>query len=96
MKIDDSYSFSIPFDWPVKDDDGEWVTLSTTMDVDVEWSDYNEGYEISFECSDEDEIVESGGDLTECYNAAVYDEVVALLNAEGISDDDIASGGIAL
>lgn len=90
-----SYSFSIPFEWPVKDGDDEWVTLSTTMNVYVDWSNCNEGYEISFDCPDEDEIVESGGNLVECYNNAVYDEVLALLHDEGVSNTDIACGGIA-
>lgn len=95
MKMDDSYSFSIDFDWEVQDDDGEWETLSTYMDVEAEWSDYNHGYEFSFDCPDEDRIVESGGNLVECFNSAVHDEFLALMSAEGVPSDAICDGGVA-
>lgn len=95
LKRDDSYFYSIPFEWDIKDDDGEWKTLSTTMDVNVEWSDFDVAYKISFTCPDEDEIVACGSSLTECYNDCVRDEVVARLNSEGVATDVIYDGGYA-
>lgn len=95
MKKDDSYFYSISFEWPVRDGEGEWTTLSTTMDVEVEWNDYERGYEISFDCPDEDKIVNSGGNLAECYNDCVLDEVIAYLNCEDIPVDAICGGGVA-
>ena len=71
------------------------MTLTTTMDVGVEWNDDNDGYEVSFDCADEDLITSSGGSLIECYNLSVYNEVLALLNAEGVSSDALVSGGMA-
>ena len=95
MKMGNSYSFSIDFDWDVQDDEGEWETLSTYMDVNAEWSDWDHGYDFSFSCPDEDRIVESGGNLVECFNLAVRDDFLALMSAEGVPSDAIRDGGYA-
>lgn len=96
LKEDDSYSFSIEFEYTVKDDDDGYDTATAVMDVDVDWSDSEHGYVVTYSCSDEDQIDPDAGngDLEEFYETAVYDEVMSLLESEGIDSDAIVNGGL--
>ena len=49
----------------------------------------------NIDCPDEDKIVKSGGNLVECFNAEVYEKLIAQMNAEGVPFDAICSGGVA-
>ena len=89
LKRDNSYYFSIPFSWDVRNEDGEWYTVSTSMDVDAEWDDYDHGYKVSYDCGDSDELERGGAVLSECFES-LYDEVYAKFDSEGIPSDAVS------
>ena len=87
MKRDDSYHFSVAFEY-IETNHGNDVydIASTTMEVDVTWSDWNHGYDVSYSCPDENDIDPSqgNGNLDEFFDSAVRDKVEELIAEEGI------------
>ena len=97
LKRNDSYYFPIDFEYIEKrHGDGDYDMATATMDVEVEWNDFEHGYVISYSCPDEYLIDpnEGNGNLSEFYDVAVYFEVMDRLADEGIGAEAVVGGGL--
>ena len=95
LKGDDHYHFSIPFEYIEKNyGNDQYDIAETTMEVDVDWSDTNHGYEIAYSAPYADVKENQGNSLDEIYSYEVYDKVVDALEGLGVSGSAICSFSI--
>ncbi len=97
LKKDDHYHFSIPFEYITENlGNDEYETDNAYMDVDVDWSDSDHGYTVSYSVSDKDAVDTSKGnpDEDELYESIIYDELMEKLKAEGIEEEALVFGGL--
>lgn len=95
LKQDDSYHFSIPFEYIEKNYGNDNYDIATTnMEVDVQWSDSELGYKISY-YAPEDYLIdpaEGNGDIDEIYETAVEPIVLEELDSMGITSEARVGG----
>lgn len=87
LKKNDSYHFSIPFEYIEKNYGNENYDIGTAyMEIDVIWDDTCCGYTINHSCPDMYKIDqnEGNGDENEFYNNIVYYDVIEKLESLGI------------
>lgn len=92
LKQDDNYHFSIPFEYIVKNYGNDQYDLATTyMEVDVDWSDTDHGYIISYYAPEENLIdpLEGNGDVAEIYENIIWKQVMEELGFRGITAEAI-------
>ena len=97
FKRDDSYHFSIPFEYIAKNNGNDQYEDATAfMEVDVEWDDNAGCYVISYFCPDEDLIdpEQGNGSIEDFYQGDVRDVVMEELASLGIDPEAIEFGGI--
>lgn len=94
LKKDDSYHFSIPFEYIQKNyGDDNYDMAIAYMEVDVIWDDAEQGYQMYYSCSDEYLIDpnEGNGSLEDFWEYDVEDEVRDELESYGIYTEAICS-----
>ena len=92
LKKDDSYHFSIPFEYIKKNYGDDNYDIETAyMEVDVRWDEYEQGYKMYYSCSEEYLIDprEGNGTLEEFWENDVEDKVRDELASYGIYTDAI-------
>lgn len=92
LKKDDSYHFSIPFEYIKKNYGDDNYDIETAyMEVDVRWDEYEQGYKMYYSCSEEYLIDprEGNGTLEEFWENDVEDKVRDELSSYGIYTDAI-------
>lgn len=92
LKKDDSYHFSIPFEYITKHLGGDDVeTAIANMEVDATWDDGALGYVITHYVPDMALIdpAEGNGDEEEFYRGIVYFEVMDKLASLGIGSEAV-------
>lgn len=92
LKKADTYHFSFPFEYiKKKHGDNDYDIANAIMDVDVEWSDANQGYVIYYSSKQENLIdpAEGNSDLEEFFEYSVEDRVRAELASYGIHAEAI-------
>lgn len=92
LKREDSYHFSVPFEYIKKNRGGDDDEIGTAyMDVDVQWSDSDHGYRISHYCSSMCDIDpdEGNGSEDDFYDDQVEDIVKDKLSSEGVSTEAV-------
>lgn len=90
LKKEDSYTFSYPFEYIAKNYGDDNYDIDTAMmDVRVEWSDFQAGYEVSYEVPDMHKIdpAQGNGDAQEFFEGDVYWRLIADLDALGIGPE---------
>lgn len=95
LKQDDSYHFTIPFEYIIKNHGDDTYDIGTTyMEVDVEWDDIELGYAISYFVPEMDQInpEEGNGDEDEFYESWVESVVLGRLESMGITSEALISG----
>lgn len=95
LKQDDSYHFSIPFEYIEKNyGNGVYDIAEATMEVDVNWDSARHGYAISFHCPDMYKIdpAEGNSGIEEFYDVVVEDIVLARLDSMGITSSARVDG----
>ena len=95
LKKDDSYHFTIPFEYIVKNHGDDTYDVATTdMEVDVEWDESEIGYSISYHVPEMYLIdpAEGNGDEEEFYHAWVEQEVLSRLESMGITAEALVGG----
>lgn len=95
LKQEDSYHFSIPFEYIQKIlDDDNCETATTNMEVDVVWDEAELGYRISYYVPDMYLIdpAEGNGDADSFYESWVSDIVEDELSAMGITYEALVNG----
>lgn len=95
LKQDDSYHFTIPFEYIEKNyGDDQYDIATTNMEVDVEWSESERGYRISYYAPEEYLIdpVEGNGDIDEIYEYSVEPIVLQKLDSMGITSEARVGG----
>lgn len=93
LKKDDSYHFSFPFEYIKKNYGNDKYDIATAyMDVDVEWSDAEQGYVMYYSCQDEHLIDPSEGNsgLEEFFEYNIEDRVRDALAGYGIYTEAIS------
>lgn len=93
LKQDDSYHFSIPFEYIKKNyGNGQYDIGVTNMEVDVVWSELSLGYQISYYVPDMDLIdpEEGNSDVDEFYDWAVAPIIEEKLDDLGVFYEIIA------
>lgn len=101
LKRNDSYHYSIPFEYvkEVYDLENDDVLMDTAyIEIDVEWSDETLGYEFSYYCStDIPQIVIDGMEINETiegiFNHVTDDELMDRLHSDGIENEVIGLSG---
>ena len=92
LKKDDHYHFSVPFEYIKKNlGDDNYELAELTMEVDVDWDDSNNGYQISYDAPGFYEVDpnEGNGSLEEFFDSAVEDTVLSQLSSLGITSEAI-------
>ena len=92
LKKDDHYHFSIPFEYiKKKHGDRDYDIAVAHMEVDVDWSDFNHGYELSYHCPDAYLIDpnEGNGDIEDFWEIDVRPIVEDELDSLGIGSSAI-------
>ena len=87
LKREDSYHYSIPFEYIKRHLGNDDVEMGTAyMEVDVRWSDSELGYKISYSCSSMSDIDpnEGNSDIDEFFEYQVEDVVRENLSSEGV------------
>ena len=95
LKQEDSYHFSIPFEYIQKKyENDEYDIATTNMEVDVQWSDEEMGYKISYYVPEMYLIDSAQGnsDADEFYEYSVQNEVLARLDSMGITSEALVFG----
>ena len=95
LKKDDSYHFTIPFEYIKKNYGNDNYDIATTnMEVDVQWSALEKGYLISYYAPDIHLIdpAEGNGNEAEFYEYAVEQIVLDRLASLGITSDALVGG----
>lgn len=95
LKQDDCYHFSIPFEYIAKNYGNDKYDIATTnMEVDVEWSDSEHGYKISYFAPEEYLIdpAEGNCDIDGFYEYDVSLAVQAELESMGITAEALVGG----
>ena len=95
LKQDDSYRFSIPFEYIEKNyGNDNYDIAETIMDIDVEWDSYEHGYKVSYSCPDADRIstAEGNEDLEGIYTDLIEGEVFEKLDSMGITAEALIGG----
>ena len=94
LKKDDSYTFSYEFEYIARNYGNDVYDIgNATMVVNVDWSDSQAGYVISYEVPDMHKIDPSQGNsgVEGFYDTDVYWRLVADLDSIGIGSDIIAT-----
>ncbi|GAP61279.1 hypothetical protein AHiyo1_49650 [Arthrobacter sp. Hiyo1] len=94
LKKEDSYTFSYPFEYIAKNHGNDKYDIDmATMEVRVEWSDFQVGYVISYSVPDMYKIdpAQGNSDAKGFYDYQVYDRLLADLSSVGIESDVIAT-----
>lgn len=94
LKKDDSYTFTYPFEYIAKNHGNDNYDIDTVdMVVNVEWSDGEAGYMISYKVPDMHKVDPSQGnsDAAGFYEHDVYWRVISDLENLGIGPELIAS-----
>lgn len=90
LKQDDSYHFSMPFEYYEGADDEDGST--GYMEVDVDWSYSEHGYKISYYIPDEYVInTDYNGDAEEIYRCIIESKVIDALISKEIPNEAICS-----
>lgn len=95
LKQDDNYHFTIPFEYIKKNYGNDNYDIAiTNMEVDVQWSDSEKGYVISYYIPDMHLIdpSEGNGDEDELYEYAVEQIVLDKLESMGITEEILVNG----
>lgn len=96
LKKDDSYHFTIPFEYIKKNYGNDNYDIGTTnMEVDVQWSDSEMGYSISYNVPEMYLIdpAEGNSDESEFYEySGVETEVRSRLASMGITAEALVGG----
>lgn len=90
LKKEDSYAFSYSFEYIAKNHGDDNYDIDTaTMDVRVEWSDFQAGYVISYAVPDMQKIdpAQGNSDAEGFYESDVYWRLIADLDALGIGSE---------
>lgn len=93
QKKDTCYTFSYPFEYIAKNHGNDRYDIGTaTMNVQVEWSDVQAGYVISYDVPEMHMIdpAQGNSDAQGFYDYGVYDRVMADLSSLGIGAELIA------
>lgn len=95
LKKDDSYHFTIPFEY-IKENhgNGNYDIGTTDMEVDVTWDDTELGYAITYHAPEMYLIdpAEGNGDEEEFYHSWVEPEVLSRLESIGITAEALVFG----
>lgn len=93
QKRDDSYHFSIEFDYIEKNyGNDKYDTATATMEVDAEWDDSQAGYVVSYYCPDFGNIDASEGNpssVKQLFEEMIELEVYDRLDDLGVSSEVI-------
>ena len=95
LKKNDSYHFTVPFEYIKKNyGDGIYDIATTNMEVDVTWDDFDNGYVITFNAPEMYLIdpAEGNGDEEEFYESWVESKVLSRLEAMGITYEALVGG----
>lgn len=95
LKKDDSYHFTIPFEYIKKNYGNDNYDIGITdMEVDVTWNDSELGYVITYHVPEMYLIdsAEGNGDENEFYHYGVEPEVLSRLESIGITAEALAYG----
>ena len=95
LKQDDSYHFSIPFEYIEKNYGNDNYDIGTiNMEVDVTWSDSEMGYRIDYSAPEMYLVdpTQGNGDVDDFYEYCVEHIVMDELDAMGISPEALVGG----
>ena len=95
LKQEESYHFSIPFEYIEKNyGNDNYDIATTTMEVEVQWNEYEHGYSISYYVPEMYLINPSEGNGSEddFYHSAVEDIVLQELSMRGITYEALVGG----
>lgn len=93
-KKDDSYHFSLPFEYIQKNyGNGNYDIATTNMEIDVEWDDNEEGYRITYSVPDMYLIdpAEGNDDEEGFYENIVRWQLFDILSTYGIGVESICT-----